>query len=63
MRDPESLAERILYLLENEGQATEMGLRGRETARVRYDRKTNLAEMARMWEATAAAPQYRDGSH
>lgn len=59
-RDPESLADRVLYLLENEAQATRMGLRGREAARVRYDRKNNLAEMVRMWEATAAARHSSD---
>jgi glycosyltransferase involved in cell wall biosynthesis len=55
LRDPSSLADRILRLLADPQRAAEMGLHGRTSARERYDRQRNLAEMVRMWEATAAA--------
>lgn len=53
LRDPSALADRILRLLADPEKAAGMGLRGRALARERYDRQRNLAEMVRMWEATA----------
>jgi glycosyltransferase involved in cell wall biosynthesis len=55
LKDPSALADRILRLLADPQKAKEMGLRGRLLAQERYDRQHNLAEMVRMWQATAAA--------
>ena len=54
VRDPGALASRILWLLSNLEEAREMGRRGQELACERYDRRRNLQEVVRMWEATAA---------
>ena len=53
VRDPGALADRILLLLGETKMAAEMGRRGQKLACERYDRARNLAEMVRMWEATA----------
>ncbi|MGE5619849.1 MAG: glycosyltransferase family 4 protein [Sphingomonadaceae bacterium] len=59
VRDPSALADRILRLLDDPERARQMGLRGRELNCERYDRKNSLQQMARMWEATAAAARPR----
>lgn len=53
VRDPVALADRLLRLLANPGQARQMGLLGQQLASERYDRRNNLERMVRMWEATA----------
>ncbi|HEX2923988.1 MAG TPA: glycosyltransferase, partial [Chloroflexota bacterium] len=55
LKDPSALADRILRVLADPQRAAERGQRGRALARERYDRQHNLAEMVRMWQATAAA--------
>ncbi len=53
VRDPSSLADRIIRLLSDPERAREMGRRGQPLACGQYDRKNNLLQMVRMWEATA----------
>ncbi len=53
LRDPAALADRILRILADPDRAREMGRRGRQLNIDRYDRKNNLQQMVRMWEATA----------
>ncbi len=57
VRDPASLADRILRTLANPAKAEEMGRRGRQINIERYDRKNNLRQMVHMWEATALSRQ------
>ena len=54
VRNPRALAERILLLLRDPARAQAMGRRGQDLACRRYDRKANLQQMVKMWEATAA---------
>ena len=53
VRDPAALADRALRILADPAKAAEMGRRGQQLNSDRYDRKNNLQQMARMWEATA----------
>jgi phosphatidylinositol alpha-1,6-mannosyltransferase len=62
LRDPRALATRLLELLGDEERARAMGRRGQELACKRYDRKSNIAMMVKMWEATARGREHRANS-
>jgi glycosyltransferase involved in cell wall biosynthesis len=52
---PETVAERIGFLLDHPGEAAAMGAAGQREICARYDPRRVFADLMRMWEATARA--------
>lgn len=53
LNNPEKIAEKVIYLLENPDKAQKMGIKGREIAREKFDREKNLIKYIELIKSAA----------